>query len=83
MNGKTSPGSHLARVQSNRFRVTLVFSTALPGLGTAPRSPAREEEQEQKYSSGGSQRPARPASPTATRSTAWLKQDLKYSNYIM
>lgn len=81
MNGKTSPRSHLPRVQSNRFQVTWAFSMALPRLRAAPPSQALEEEQ--KYSSRGSPQTARSASPTAPRSTPWLKQDLKYTNYIV
>lgn len=84
MNGKTSPRSHLPRVQSNRFQATLAFPMAPPRLWTAPPSHAPEEEQ--KYSSRGRPRTAevaRPARPTATGSTPWLKQDLNYPNYIM
>lgn len=81
MNGRTSPRSHLPQIQSNRFRFTLAFSTALPRLQTAHPSQALEEEQ--KYSSRGSPQTARSARPTATQSTPWLKQVLKYSNYIM
>lgn len=81
MNGKTSPRSHLPRIQSHRFQVTWAFSMALPGRPTAHPNQALEEEQ--KYSSRGSAQTARSASPAATGSTPWLKQDLNYSNYIM
>lgn len=80
MNGTSSPRSHLPHVRGNWLQVTWAFFMALPRLGIAHLSQALEEEQ--KYSSRGSPQTARSASPAA-ESMPWLKQDLKYSSYII
>lgn len=81
MNRKPSPRSCLPWVQGSRLQVTWAFSTALPALRTA--LPNQTLEEEQKYSSRGNPQTEHSAGPAVAGSTPWLKQDLKYSSYIM